>query len=204
MHTETFFINDLIHGSIPLWIKISYTLMVLIIVPIYWRDWGPVNFLWLSDIALFTMMFALWFESSYLSSMMAVGVLPLELLWTLDFFCAGKCIGLTNYMFNPKHPFYLRALSLFHIPLTASILYMLFKFGYNPNAIYAQILLIWIVFPLTYIFADPKVENINWVFGLGDKPAKQLYPIRYLFLLLVGVTFIVYLPLHYLLKNIFA
>lgn len=30
---------------IPIWLKIAYTLFVCMLVPIYWRQYGPVNFL---------------------------------------------------------------------------------------------------------------------------------------------------------------
>ena len=58
---------------IPLWLKIGYTLMAAVIVPAYWRAYGPVNFLWFSDIALLAMAAALWLKSRLLASMMAVG-----------------------------------------------------------------------------------------------------------------------------------
>ena len=69
----------------PLWIKISYTLLVCILVPIYWRQYGPGNFLWFSDLALFITAAALWLESSLLASMMAVSVIVLESVWIIDF-----------------------------------------------------------------------------------------------------------------------
>lgn len=58
--------------EIDLWVKISYTAFVLVLIPIYWKHWGPANFLWFSDIALILGVPALWLESSLLASMMAV------------------------------------------------------------------------------------------------------------------------------------
>lgn len=37
---------------IPIWLKLAYTLFVCALVPIYWRQYGPANFLWFSDVAL--------------------------------------------------------------------------------------------------------------------------------------------------------
>ena len=54
---------------IPLWIKVSYTLMVCAIIPIYFAQYGPANFLWFSDIALVTLVAAVWLENSLLASM---------------------------------------------------------------------------------------------------------------------------------------
>jgi len=44
---------------IPLGLKIIYTLFVCALAPIYWRKYGPANFLWFSDIALLVLVPAL-------------------------------------------------------------------------------------------------------------------------------------------------
>ena len=49
--------------QIPLWIKIAYTLFICVLVPVYWVQYGPGNFLWFSDIALFVTAAALWLET---------------------------------------------------------------------------------------------------------------------------------------------
>lgn len=71
---------------IPLWLKIADTLFVYLIVPIYWRRYGPANFLWFSDVALLLTVPALWLESPLLVSMMALAVALPELAWNIDFF----------------------------------------------------------------------------------------------------------------------
>jgi len=186
-------------SCLPLWVKIGYTIIPCVVAPVYYFTHGPRNFLWLSDIALFTMVFAVWFESSLLASMMAVGVLPLEVCWTLDFISGGKIVGLAGYMFDKQMPFYLRALSLFHLPLLAIIILSLICLGYDPNAIYYQSLLIAIVFPLTYLLARPSKENINWVYGLGPTPKPLLYPKLYVLTLIISIIAFVYIPMHFLL-----
>lgn len=100
--------------AIPLWIKLPYTLMVGVIVPVYWQAYGPTNFLWLSDIALLLMLPALWLKSRLIASMMAVGVLPLEIIWMLAFFSGGTLGHMADYMFDPQLSYFLRVLSLFH------------------------------------------------------------------------------------------
>ena len=58
----------------------------MIVMPVYWLEYGPANFLWASDIALLVTTVALWQENRFLISMMAVGVLLPELFWNIDFF----------------------------------------------------------------------------------------------------------------------
>jgi hypothetical protein len=69
---------------IPVWFKIAYTLFVCFLVPIYWRRYGPANFLWFSDITLLVTVPALSLGSPLLASMMALAVTLPELAWNLD------------------------------------------------------------------------------------------------------------------------
>jgi hypothetical protein len=71
---------------IPLGLKVVYTISVCALVPIYWRQYGPANFLWFSDIALLAFVPALWLENALLASMMAVSVVFFEAPWNIDFF----------------------------------------------------------------------------------------------------------------------
>src|SRR2546423_10095990 len=93
----------LLSHKIPLWLKIAYTLLICLIVPVYWREYGPANFLWFSDLALLLTLPALWFESRLLASMMAVSVLLLDLTWNVDFFTrlltGAQLTPLSRYMF---------------------------------------------------------------------------------------------------------
>ncbi|TIQ61536.1 MAG: hypothetical protein E5X64_42290, partial [Mesorhizobium sp.] len=50
----------------PLWITLPYTLFVAVLTPVYWLRYGPGNFLWFSDIALFAVLIALWTGSRLL------------------------------------------------------------------------------------------------------------------------------------------
>jgi len=75
--------------TIPLWLKIAYGAGVPVIVIIYWREYGPANFLWLSDMALLCTAASALTGSSLLASMPAVGVLPLEIAWAADFTSGG-------------------------------------------------------------------------------------------------------------------
>lgn len=187
---------------IPLWIKLAYTFFVLIVVAVYAFKYGLGNFLWFSDIALLATVPALWLESGLIASMMALGVLLPEALWNLSFFwqlLTGRRIsGLTDYMFDPGKPLYLRALSLFHVFLPPLLVWMIARLGYAPQAWIAQTALAWIVLPLCYWLTDPK-ENVNWVFGFGGERQTRMPPLVYLGLLMIGFPALIYLPAHLLL-----
>lgn len=193
---------ELYHGTrlsvndLDLGLKVFYTLLVLLVVPVYWVKYGPANFLWFSDIALLVLLPALWLESRLLASMMAVGVLLPELAWNVDFLgrlvTGKKLIGLAGYMFDPNKSRFLRALSLFHVILPVVLLFSLARLGYDPRALMGQTLLAWIVLPVTYALTDPF--NINWVFGPGDQPQTHLPPTLYLALVMLFLPLCVYLP----------
>lgn len=184
----------------PLWATIPYTLLVLVIVPVYWIEYGPGNFLWFSDIALFAVLVSLWTGNRLLYSMMAVGVLPLEIVWTVDILSLGKLIGLADYMFDDLYPLWLRALSLYHMPLLLLIVWMLIRQGYERKALHAQTLLAWIALPLSWWLTE-RADNINWVHGLGPDTTQILPPITYLVLYMILLPLVVYLPMHFILRR---
>jgi hypothetical protein len=194
-------------GALPLWLKISYTLFVCVVVRVYWTEYGPGNFFWFSDIALLTTVLALWFESSLLVSMMALATFLFDIAWNIDFFVrlvSGRfLVRLSPYMFNHTIPLPIRALSLFHIFFPVLLLWMLSVLGYDERAFVAQTLLAWIVLPLTYLLTK-RSENINWVHGLGDKPQTRMPPLLYLALLMILFPVLIYLPTHLFLKKIFG
>jgi hypothetical protein len=192
-------------GEIPLWIKVAYTLMVAVIVPVYLAHYGPANFLWFSDIALIVTGVALWLESPLLVSMMAVGVLLPELLWNVSFFTrlvtGVRVTGLADYMFDTRIPKWIRALSLFHAVLPVLMLWMLHRLGYDPRALGAQTSLAWVILPLTYAVTKPE-DNINWVYGPGARPQRQVSPPLYLAFVLIFFPLLVYVPTHFLLRTV--
>jgi hypothetical protein len=192
---------------IPIWLKIAHTLFVCLIVPIYWRQYGFANFLWFSDIALLAMVPALWFESPLLTSMMALAVVLPELAWNVDFFVrlttGVSLIGLTNYMFDETIPRFIRGLSLFHVALPLVLIWMLHRLGYDHRAFLWQTLVAAIVLPLSYLVSSPR-ENVNWVYGFGEKPQTMLPPPLFVVLLILMFSLGVYLPMHLLFASIFG
>jgi len=193
--------------SLPLWLKLVSSAWLVVLVPVYWMEHGPANFLWLSDIALLVTVLALWLENRFLVSMMAVGVLLPEIFWNLDFFTrllAGHdVLGLdaTAYMFSPQIPWLTRGLSLFHVFLPALLIFALLRLGYAPRAFAAQVLLVWLVLPVSYLISDPQ-RNINLVYGLSEVPQTWLPDWLYLLAMMLLYVLLVSGPTHLVLKHV--
>ena len=193
--------------QIPLWLKISYTLFVCLLVPVNWVQYGPGNFLWFSDIALLTGLPALWLESPMLASMTALAVVLLDLLWNADFFVrlftGVSLTGISGYMFDAKISLAIRAVSLFHIVMPVLFLWTVHRIGYDSRALFAQTLLAWIVLPLSYLLTDPA-ENVNRVYGFGEKPQKWMPAPLFVVMLMGLFPIVVYLPAHLVFERVFG
>ena len=190
---------------VPHWCKIAYTIFVGVLVPVYWRCWGPRNFLWFSDVALLTTTAARWLESPLLASMMTLAIALPETAWNVDFFgriaTGRQLFGLSGYMFDSRTPRWLRALSLFHVVLPIVLLALVARLGYDRRAWLFQTLFAWVWLPLTFALTGPD-DNVNWVYGPGRR-AQTIMP-RWLYLILMMMLFplVFYLPVHLILSHL--
>ncbi len=193
--------------TIPLWIKIVYTVFVAIFVLAYYQAYGIGNFLWFSDLAVIITCIVIWLESSLLSSMMALSVMFGEVVWNLDFFTrlitGWNPLNITAYMFDPTSSLFIRGLSLFHVFLPVLLLWLLYRLGYNRKALLWQTLFAWVVL-LTCFFFTPTHANINLVFGLRLIPQTLIYPKLYLILGMLLLPTLIYLPSHLVFKRLFG
>jgi len=149
------------HGSpprLPLSLKVTYTLFLAVLVPFYWINYGPQNFLWFCDIALFLTLPALWWENRLLASMPAVGIILPQLSWIADFFVrlftGSKFIGIAEYMFDPNIPLFVRGLSSFHGWLPVLLAWMVWKLGYDRRALLAQTAVGSLALVLSFLLTD--------------------------------------------------
>lgn len=187
---------------VPTALKFGYGAATPVIAAVYARCYGVLNFLWLSDIALGLTTAAVITETALPVSIAAVAVLPLEIAWNADFVGGGRLAGLAGYMFDRKLPLGLRALSLFHVALPPTLLWLLRKFGYDARAFAIQCGVTWTVLPLTYALTDPA-KNINWVFGPGTRPQRRLPPLLYLALAMIAFPLLVHGPTHWAMRRLF-
>ena len=197
----------LVSTLVPLWLKVAWTAMVLVIVLIYWRHRGPANFLWFSDIALLALVTGLWLESSFIVSLMACMVLVAETLWSVSFFGhllhLPRVTGIADYMFDEQSPRWLRAVSLFHVPLLAVIVWGPWRLGYDPGVYPWAVLIAWLVLPLTRWLTEPQ-QNINHVYRLPVAAGANLTPVQHMLVLMTAVPLVMQLPGHLLLWVMFG
>ena len=190
---------------IPRAIKIAHTSYVAVLVPVYWWKWGPRNFLWFSDLALIGMVPALWREDRRLTSMLAVSVLLPEVPWNVDYFTrrltGRELLQLSHYMFDSRKPWWLRALSLFHVWLPILLVWSVRRLGYDPRAFAAQVVVGETVLLVTYALTPPE-ENINWVYGPGEKPQRKVPRGLYLCAVMAFFPLCVWWPAHRILKRL--
>jgi hypothetical protein len=121
---------------------------------------------------------------------------PENFLWLSDIALAGTFLSLLT------GSALLRCLSLFHLALPPTLLFLLYRFGYDERALALQTLLTLVVLAVTYLVTNPE-KNINWVFGAGSKPQTLLPPLVYLGFEMVALPLFVFLPTHLTLKNLF-
>jgi hypothetical protein len=195
-------------SEIPLALKMAWTAFVALLVPVYWRRYGPANFLWFSDLALFATAVALWLENALVASIAALAVALPELAWNADFGIGflrrGRApLGLAGYMFDRGLPRWLRGLSLFHVALPLVLVFLLHRLGYDERAWAVLTPVASAVLVITYLFTAPE-ENINWVFGPGTRPQRRLPPPFYLLVVMLFFPLVVYLPTHLALSAFFG
>jgi len=199
-------------GRLPLWLKLAYTAFMAVLLPVYWANYGPTNFLYFCDVALLITLVGIWIESPLLVSMCAVGILASQALWVVDFLSnlIGRPLtGMTDYMFAADHSLFLRSLSLFHGWLPFLLVYLVWRLGYDRRGFPAWTALAWVLVLICFFFMPPPRPdpgltpvNINYVWGMSDTAAQQLMPpAAWVAGLIVLLPALLYAPVHVLLRR---
>lgn len=205
------------HRSIPAWLRWTYTAFIAVFVPIYAMNYGPTNFLYFCDVALFLALLAVWTGHPLPASMGAVGILVPQLFWCLDFIATIFGVpfaGMTAYMFDETLPLHLRALSLFHGWLPFLLVFLVMRLGYDRRGFAGwtamAVVLCLIAFFLMPAAGEPVASsavprNINYVFGFNDAQRQTWMPDGvYLVAWLAALTSLAYLPTHLVLRKFFV
>lgn len=194
--------NTMAPMRLPLWLKIAWTLWVLVWIPLYARQYGVQNFLYFCDLGNFLIAVALWSESSLIFSWQAVGLLFFQTLFVIDLTSAVlsgvHIVGGSEFMFDPGIPLPLRLLSLFHVVMPPLLLWAIWKLGYDERAWKYQTITTSMIVPVNY-FWRPQ-SDINWARGPFFHEQHFVPGLVYLALYLVVVPLVVYWPSHLLLR----
>jgi hypothetical protein len=183
---------------IPLWLKISWSVWVLVWMPFYWHQYGLQNFLYFCDLGNFFIAAALWLESPLIFSWQACGLLLFQSLYIVDLLGAvlsGRhVIGGTEYMFDPHVRLLVRLLSLFHIVTPPLLLWAIWRLGYDQRGWKYQTLTAWVVVPINYFWRSQY--DVNWARGPFFREQHLVPGWLYLAAYLVFVPFLVYWSTH--------
>lgn len=204
-------------NRIPLWVKIAYTAFVAVLVPYYWKTYGPTNFLYFCDVALLMTVAGLWQENALLVSIPTVGIIVPQAVWMADFLGSAvgvPLLGMTAYMFDDQLSLFARGLSFFHFWLPLLLLWAVWRLGYDRRALVWWTVLAWCLQLVCYFAMpappappdDPNVPvNINYVFGLNEAgPQTWMAPGAFLALMMIGLPLLIFLPTHAALSWAFA
>ena len=187
------------HAPFPLWLRLAATAFAVLFIGVHAWYGNLINFLWLSDMALFGTVAALWLRSSLVASMMLLAsALPDGVGWSLDF-VLGLVSGwhpltATTYMFDTRVPLIVRGLSLFHLIMPGLLVWMVWRLRYDRRALAAQTILSIALFWASHALTTPA-RNINWVFGPG-RPQTLVPGWLYLAVLMTVFPVMCYLPAH--------
>jgi hypothetical protein len=199
-------------ARLPVALKLLYSGFVAMLVPVYWRYYGPTNFLYFCDVALLLTLAGVWIESPLLISMCAVGIVGMQSIWVADFvahFFGMSIVGTTDYMFKDTSRL-LRGLSLFHGWLPFLLIYLVWKLGYDRRALAAWTGLATTLILICFFFMPPPRPdpglapvNINYVWGLSDEVAQTwVSPAVWVIGLIIGMPLALYAPIHFLMSRL--
>lgn len=204
-------------SPIPIWLKVAYTAFMCVLVPYYWIEYGPTNFIYFCDIALFLTLITVWTEKPIFASMAGVGILLPQAFWQIDFI--GQIVGIpisgmTDYMFDPQISLFGRGLSFFHFWLPILIVVLVAKLGYQRRALLYWTLTAWVAMLISYFLLPAPGDvldftnqpiNVNYVYGTSDEvPQSTMSSAEWFALLMIGLPVIAYLPTHFVLNKLFA
>jgi hypothetical protein len=187
---------------VPLWLKVLWTVWVILWAPVFWRQYGAQNLLYFCDLGNFFIAAALWMESPLLFSWQACGLLLFQSLYTIDLLGAtisGKhVIGGTEYMFDATVPLFVRLLSLFHVATPPLLLWAIRRLGYESGGWKYQTLTTWVVVPINYMWRPER--DVNWARGPFSYQQHVVPGWLYLVAYLIFVPLLVYWPTHLMLR----
>ena len=198
--------------KIPRAVNILFTAYMAVFTSVYWYLYGPTNFLYLCNVALFPALIGMWTEKPLRMSMAALGVTVPSIVWIVDFashLFGPPLVGMTSYMFDEDGTLFVRSLGLFHFWLPPLVIWLVIRLGYDSRAAVGWIATAWVFLLVCYFWTpaspfeaiDPKKpSNINLAFGLTGRQTR-MPGIAWLGILMLLQATVVVVPMHWLLKR---
>jgi len=190
--------------QVPLWLKIGWTVWLLVWAPAFWKYYGAQNFLYFCDLGNFLIGIALWQESPLFFSWAATWLLLFHTRYLVDLvgalLASRHVIGGTEYMFDGSLPLWLRLLSLFHAVTPPLLLWGVRRLGYDSRGWVLATLITWVVVPVNY-FWRPQFD-VNWARGPHGHEQHIIAGWIYLLGYLILIPLLVYWPTHLLLQHL--
>ena len=188
---------------VPLWLKIGWTVWLLVWAPVYWIHYGAQNFLYFCDLGNVLIGAALWLESPlliFLGGYRSPG-------FSNSIRCrfcrrAGRgvhLLGGTEYLFDHSLPLWVRMLGLFHVATPPLLLWAIRRLGYDGRGWRWQTLTTWLVVPINY-FWRPEYD-VNWARGPHGREQHLVTGPIYLLAYLIVIPCLVYWPTHLFLRR---
>ena len=167
---------------VPLGVKLVVIAFAAVLVPAYWAEYGPGNFLWFSNLALLLFAAGLAAESPLLVSAAAVGVLLPEIGWSADLL-AGLARGLfaegpgrwrgpwgvTGYLWDAARPAWVRGLTLYHLALPPGLWWATGRLRYDRRGLAAWSLVAAAAAVVALLVTEPSA-NVDRLYGFGRAP----------------------------------
>ena len=194
------------YGPIPTAVRVAALVWLVAFMAVYWRTYGPENFLQLCDVAVILTCWGLWRGSSLLLSSQALSSLVVDIAWVLDLFwrlvLGRHLMGGTEYMWDAQWPLAVRAMSLFHVLWPVLLIWAVRRVGYDRRAWLLQSLIA-LALLITSRLVLPEA-NLNFTqtdpfFHRQVGPA----PVHVFLTWLVLIT-VVYWPTHRVLMRLFS
>jgi hypothetical protein len=202
-------------GRINLGMKVAFSLFMAAHLWINLHYYGPLNYLWFCDLALIVCLIGVWLDNGVLLGMAALASVGPSVVWSLDLFWKLAfhhwLVGMAGYVFYREIPLPVRLMATFHLWLPLLIFCCLFRVGYDRRALIYQTVLAISLLIVCRIISNPPPPrgpsdntNINFVYGNSEVAPTPLPAWLYIPKMVLGYWFLMYLPTHIVLVNLFC
>lgn len=203
-----------IKSRIPLGLKIFLAAFSLTLIAYNSMHQGAHSLLYFCNVALFLGTFGICAERALPVSMAAVGVILIQILWSLDLLLTAANVSplrMTEFMLSDNLSPFKKGLALFHVWLPFVLLFAVLRLGYDKRALPWWTLVTCGLLLVSYLFLprppappdDPSLSvNVNFVFGLNMSGPQQRMPeLVWLAGMMIVLPLLAFLPTHVALRR---